>query len=188
VSNYYRVEGVGLVSYAASPLSPSVRANRAGTRGFRAPEVLLKCQDQTPALDIWSAGIVLLAFLTKRFPMFNSNDDTEALLELMVIFGRKKINQAAILHNRVLHCNVPFAQPEGFRLSDFILQLNPGLLDPPTNHPDKTLYLTEVHQAMDLCRACLQPDLTRRCTASEAINHPFLLLDDDEVLANAREV
>lgn len=26
---------------------PSVRANRAGTRGFRAPEVLLKCPDQT---------------------------------------------------------------------------------------------------------------------------------------------
>jgi len=27
--------------------SPGVRANRAGTRGFRAPEVLLKCPDQT---------------------------------------------------------------------------------------------------------------------------------------------
>lgn len=26
---------------------PSIRANRAGTRGFRAPEVLLKCPDQT---------------------------------------------------------------------------------------------------------------------------------------------
>ncbi|UZJ51698.1 hypothetical protein CBS101457_001018 [Exobasidium rhododendri] len=168
-------------------IRPSVRANRAGTRGFRAPEVLLKCQDQTPALDIWSVGIILLAFLTKRFPLFNSSDDTEAILELMVIFGKKRINQAAILHNRVLHCNVPFAQAEGYRLPDFILKLNPGLLEPPANHPDKDVYLSEVHQVMDLCRACLQPDLTRRCTASEALNHPFLLLDDDEVLANAHE-
>lgn len=26
---------------------PAIRTNRAGTRGFRAPEVLLKCPDQT---------------------------------------------------------------------------------------------------------------------------------------------
>lgn len=119
--------------------------------------------------------------------MFNSNDDTEALLELLIIFGRKRITQAAILHNRVLHCTVPNAQPEGYKLPEFILKLNPGILEPPTNHPDPDFYVTEVHQAMDLCRACLQPDVTRRCTASEALNHPFLLLDDDEVLANARE-
>jgi cell division control protein 7 len=149
--------------------------------------VLLKCQDQTPALDIWSAGIILLAFLTKRFPLFNSSDDTEAILELTVIFGKKRMNQAAILHNRVLHCNVPSQQPEGFRIPEFITKLNPGILEPPTSHPDKDLYLREVDQVMDLCRACLQPDLTRRCTASEALHHPFLLLDDDEVLANAHQ-
>jgi len=28
---------------------PAKRANRAGTRGFRAPEVLFKCQSQTPS-------------------------------------------------------------------------------------------------------------------------------------------
>lgn len=35
------------VSYLKDDRRPSVRANRAGTRGFRAPEVLLKCPDQT---------------------------------------------------------------------------------------------------------------------------------------------
>ncbi len=34
-------------SYLKDDRRPSVRANRAGTRGFRAPEVLLKCPDQT---------------------------------------------------------------------------------------------------------------------------------------------
>ncbi|KWU45639.1 kinase-like protein [Rhodotorula sp. JG-1b] len=85
------------------PLSlPSVRANRAGTRGFRAPEVLLKCPDQTVALDIWSAGIILLCFLTRRFPFFNSNDDTEALAEIMAIFGRRKMERCAALHSTYL--------------------------------------------------------------------------------------
>jgi cell division control protein 7 len=149
--------------------------------------VLLKCQDQTTSLDIWSAGIILLAFLTKRFPMFNSNDDTEALLELMVVFGRKRINQAAILHNRVLHCNIPSPQPEGFRLYDFIIQLNPGILEAPSNHPDKDLYIKEVNQAIELCRGCLQPDLTRRCTATEALDYPFLLQSKEEKLANTRQ-
>lgn len=35
------------VGYSTDEKRPMVRANRAGTRGFRAPEVLLKCQDQT---------------------------------------------------------------------------------------------------------------------------------------------
>lgn len=35
---------------------------RSGTRGFRAPEVLLKISAQTTAIDIWSAGIVIKNF------------------------------------------------------------------------------------------------------------------------------
>ncbi len=35
------------VGYLNNDMRPVVRANRAGTRGFRAPEVLFKCQDQT---------------------------------------------------------------------------------------------------------------------------------------------
>lgn len=56
------------------------------------------------ALDMWSAGIILLAFLTKRFPLFNSNDDTEALLELMMVFGKKRIAQCALLHSAYHVC------------------------------------------------------------------------------------
>lgn len=51
------------------------------------------------ALDIWSAGIILLCFLTRRFPFFNSNDDTEALAEIMAIFGRRKMERCAALHS-----------------------------------------------------------------------------------------
>lgn len=99
-----------------------MRANRAGTRGFRAPEVLLKCPDQTvcecfrilgsrlhrltpdvrvSAIDVWSAGIILLCFLTRRFPFFNSNDDVEALMELAALFGKKRMERCATLHSEL---------------------------------------------------------------------------------------
>lgn len=41
------VAGNRRIGYLKEDRRPSVRANRAGTRGFRAPEVLLKCPDQT---------------------------------------------------------------------------------------------------------------------------------------------
>lgn len=94
------------VGYLKEDKRPSVRANRAGTRGFRAPEVLFKCPDQTVALDVWSAGIILLCFLTRRFPFFNSNDDTEALLELLAIYGRRKMERVAALHSKALSLRI----------------------------------------------------------------------------------
>ncbi|GAV51654.1 hypothetical protein ZYGR_0AF01250 [Zygosaccharomyces rouxii] len=74
------------------------RANRAGTRGFRAPEVLMKCGSQTTKIDIWSVGVILLSLLSRRFPLFQSMDDTDSLLELCTIFGWKKIRKCAALH------------------------------------------------------------------------------------------
>ncbi|KAG8686449.1 hypothetical protein FRC09_014130 [Ceratobasidium sp. 395] len=87
------------VGYKTDDLRPRVKANRAGTRGFRAPEVLFKCESQTVALDIWSAGIILLAFLSGKFPLFNSNDDTEALAEIAAIVGRERMERCARLHS-----------------------------------------------------------------------------------------
>ncbi|CAE6530668.1 unnamed protein product [Rhizoctonia solani] len=89
---------------------PRVKANRAGTRGFRAPEVLFKCESQTVALDVWSAGIILLACLSGKFPLFNSNDDTEALAEIAAIVGRNKMEKCAMLHSKsdVFSAIVPY--------------------------------------------------------------------------------
>jgi len=51
-------------------LRPSPVAPRAGTRGFRAPEVLLRCNDQTVAIDVWAAGVILLTIFSQRYPFF----------------------------------------------------------------------------------------------------------------------
>ncbi|CCE83902.1 Piso0_004499 [Millerozyma farinosa CBS 7064] len=93
-------------AYPKQDQRPPRRANRAGTRGFRAPEVLFKCTNQTTKLDIWSAGIIGLSFLTRKFPLFNSPDDTDALLELSLIFGLEKLQQSANIHGCGLEINL----------------------------------------------------------------------------------
>lgn len=93
------VNGVDLTKgYPKNETRRVKRANRAGTRGFRAPEVLMKCSSQTTKIDIWSVGVILLSFLARRFPMFQSLDDTDSLLELCAIFGWKNIRSCAALH------------------------------------------------------------------------------------------
>lgn len=168
-------ERVGYLVYDARQ---GVRANRAGTRGFRAPEVLFKCQDQTVAIDIWSAGVILLTLLIRRFPVFNSNDDVEALLEIAVIFGKSRMETCAMLHNRTFHCNIPTVS-NSTSLTDFIHRLNPELRN-PGNHPNPEQYMQDVADALDMVKSCLHVDCTRRKTAAELLQHPFLRIDPEE--------
>ena len=53
-------------------------------------------------MDVWAAGIILLFFLTGKFPLFQSSDDVEALMEIAAIIGRKKMEGVATLHSTSL--------------------------------------------------------------------------------------
>lgn len=74
---------------------------RSGTRGFRAPEVLCRTWHQGCALDVWSAGIILLSLLSRIFPFFQSPNDVTALAEIVHIVGRRELQLAA---NRINRC------------------------------------------------------------------------------------
>lgn len=84
--------------FANDPRQP-MRASRAGTRGFRAPEVLFKIPHQSTQIDVWSAGVILLTLLTKRYPFFLSNDDQDAIVEIALIFGNKELAAAAKVYS-----------------------------------------------------------------------------------------
>ncbi|KAG6876157.1 hypothetical protein C0992_000649 [Termitomyces sp. T32_za158] len=125
------------VGYPLQDTRPVNKANRAGTRGFRAPEVLFKCLQQTGAIDVWAAGTILLFFLTGKFPLFQSNDDTEALMEIAAIIGYREMADVATLHSRTFCTNVPsVGKPMPWR--EFIEKQNPTLYDPP--EPDLRYY------------------------------------------------
>ncbi|XP_050390925.2 cell division cycle 7-related protein kinase [Patella vulgata] len=82
-------------------------APRAGTPGFRSPEVLMKYPDQTTAVDIWSAGVIFLSLLSGRYPFFRANDDVTALAQIVSIFGSEEVKTASKSFGKILVCNPP---------------------------------------------------------------------------------
>ncbi|GAA96117.1 uncharacterized protein L969DRAFT_91572 [Mixia osmundae IAM 14324] len=156
---------------------PAAKANRAGTRGFRAPEVLLKCPDQTVSIDVWSVGVILLSFLTRRFPFFNSNDDIEALMEIVTLVGRRRMEKCAELHNRRFITNIPNEAPAHKDLHALVKALCPDVyVAAMQGPPESAVYdaTNPLYQAVDLMAQCLTLDCTRRVTAHAALHHPFL--------------
>ncbi|EDL20172.1 cell division cycle 7 (S. cerevisiae), isoform CRA_b, partial [Mus musculus] len=80
-------------------------APRAGTPGFRAPEVLTKCPDQTTAIDMWSAGVIFLSLLSGRYPFYKASDDLTALAQIMTIRGSRETIQAAKAFGKSVLCS-----------------------------------------------------------------------------------
>lgn len=170
--------------YPKQDTRPSRRANRAGTRGFRAPEVLFKCTEQTTKIDIWSVGVILLTILSKRFPFFNSADDVEAMIEIATIFGREKMKEAGKLHGCAFETTIPTIGSGGFSFERIILWST------CRSDSEKTLPADE-KLAVEFLKRCLDLDPRHRISAEEALEHEFLQVgmlssseragDDDEM-------
>jgi cell division control protein 7 len=168
--------------YPKNDSRPSRRANRAGTRGFRAPEVLFKCTNQSSKLDIWSAGVILLTILSRRFPFFNSADDVEAMVEIATIFGVRRMKQCAYLHGTVFETNIPTIGDRGFLLEKIILWSTcrndggKGGSEIPLDSKEKL--------AVKFLERCFELDPNKRISAAEALEHDFLkedLYSEDDV-------
>ncbi|KNE56946.1 CDC7 protein kinase [Allomyces macrogynus ATCC 38327] len=146
----------------ANDRRPSVHASRAGTRGFRAPEVLLKVEHQTTALDVWSAGVTLLCFLTRKFPFFQSNDDVEALQEIAVLCGEHRMRDLASKYQRIFLCRIPTVDKKGVHLPDLVYSMNPH------DWPEIPI------EALDLLSKTLDLDPESRITAAKAMKQGWL--------------
>ncbi|ORX41053.1 kinase-like domain-containing protein [Kockovaella imperatae] len=177
--------GDGRVGFLGDDTRPSMKTNRAGTRGFRAPEVLLKCPDQSFAIDTWSAGIILLSILAQKFPIFNSTDDVEAMMEIAALFGRSALERCAMLHNRTLICNVPTLDADPQRtLKSIVLRLNPHLYTPPSSCPsswEAEEHIRFIDHALRLLHGLLRLDCTSRFSASEALQHEFFSEEGEDM-------
>jgi serine/threonine protein kinase len=155
----------GKPGYIKNDVRPAIRANRAGTRGFRAPEVLFKCVHQTVAIDIWSVGVILLSMFTQRFPFFNSNDDYEALLELGCIFGKQRMKYVAYVLERTYETNIPSVDRH-ISFQKLCQSLNPKKYIPK--------------EGIDFLTCLLTLDPKTRITAKDALEHPFLKNFDEK--------
>ncbi|KAL4864968.1 hypothetical protein BDV12DRAFT_175358 [Aspergillus spectabilis] len=150
------------VGYPKSDSRPSRRANRAGTRGFRAPEVLFKCTSQTTKIDMWSAGVILLTLLGRRFPFFNSADDVDALIEMASIFGTRRMKNAAAMHGQVFETNIPTIGEKGYSWEKLV------------KWSSCVEELTESEkQATRLLSVLMELDSSKRFSAKDALQHEF---------------
>ncbi|XP_060876205.1 cell division cycle 7-related protein kinase-like [Metopolophium dirhodum] len=85
---------------------PEMKAPRAGTPGFRAPEVLLKYKYQNTALDIWSVGVIMLEAMSRCYPFFSAENDSTCLAEMITVFGDRAIKNLAKMLGRNVICEV----------------------------------------------------------------------------------
>ncbi|KAF2195529.1 cell cycle protein kinase-like protein [Zopfia rhizophila CBS 207.26] len=160
-------------SYPKTDTRSSRRANRAGTRGFRAPEVLLKCTQQNTSIDMWSAGVILFTLLSRRFPFFHSADDIDALLEITSIFGRKKMREISLLHGQVFETNIPSYSDGGHSLEKIILWCT-GRSQKDEKTGKKIELQDEEKEAVQFLYRLMECDPAKRITAEEALRHSFI--------------
>lgn len=174
-------------------------APRGGTPGFRAPEVLLKHKQQTTAIDMWSAGVILLSILSKKYPFFRADDDITALAEITFLVGTKEMKDAALSLGKILTMNLPETtesvsdvrkqlRPPRYlqALCTMIQQEQPCFVHRYSKEKEQpTIHCIVCHEisrtvpesAFDLMNKLLDPNPNTRVTAVEALLHPFIASD-----------
>ncbi|OBZ82246.1 Cell cycle serine/threonine-protein kinase hsk1 [Choanephora cucurbitarum] len=162
LGNAYPGEQAG---YYVDDTRPALHADRSGTRGFRAPELLMRYKHQTTAVDIWAVGVILLIILSGQYPFFEPDDDADSIMELAHVFGMKKLKEFVEYYGRSIHTNIPTIPEDEVDLGAICHQINKERVD--TWDPE------EYKLAVDLMKKCLQLIHTNRLTATEALNHPF---------------
>ncbi|RHZ75991.1 hypothetical protein Glove_208g138 [Diversispora epigaea] len=150
-----------------SERKPSFNGHRGGTRGFRAPEVLMRAENQTSAIDIWAAGVILLTILAGRYPFFNVVDDTEDLMEVAILIGKERMKKVADSFGLEFRTNIPYITDTGISFDTLIYRLRRELFSNKVQSAD-------IHDAINLLKKCLEPIASNRITAEEALKHPFL--------------
>nr|CAB3229280.1 cell division cycle 7-related protein kinase-like [Phallusia mammillata] len=180
---------------------PAFVAPRAGTAGFRSPEVLLRYPSQTTAVDIWAAGVIFLSLLSGRCPFFRPANDIESLSQIVTLFGSKKIQDVAKYCGRKITISSNFS---GYNLQGVVMSLKrnpdeksiagnqgPNLRksprrikkieassleepQPATEHDQRGFEAVNIPDtAFELLTHLLDVNPKTRYTAMEAINHPF---------------
>ncbi|KAH8295874.1 hypothetical protein KR018_005296, partial [Drosophila ironensis] len=135
-------------------------ASRAGTPGYRPPEVLLRHAQQTTAVDVWAAGVIMLSMLSSLHPFFKAPNDCAALSEIINLFGDVSVKKTAFMLDRLVMLSQKVAALDlrrvcmRFRYSDFFLA------------PEIHRRYRRADGTMEMCRNCEQPTFNCLCRHS----------------------
>ncbi|TRY78761.1 hypothetical protein TCAL_09463 [Tigriopus californicus] len=146
----------------------SQRVNRAGTPGFRPPEVLLKYPHQTPAVDMWAVGVMLLSLMSRTYPFFRAPDDMTNLAEIMSIFGSHKVSQAASHYGKIFLTD-QLIHP--VQLDELCVALARRRSDSPDPEPARANLVSK--NSLQLLKGLMDVIAEDRLSAEEALQLPF---------------
>ncbi|KAK8807437.1 hypothetical protein WA158_004196 [Blastocystis sp. Blastoise] len=154
----YGLETKSLCSKCYQP-NCNGKVETSGTQGFRAPEVILRTIEQTPAVDIWSCGIIFLSLLTKRYPFLTTNRETNELFDLLQLSTLYEYNDILEATKEMRKEIVYFPSVPKYNLKEMI----------QFSFPKDT-----IDQCYDLLHKMTLLNPSKRITADECLQHPFL--------------
>lgn len=140
-------------------------ASRSGTPGYKAPEILLRWPYQTPAVDVWSAGVILVCLLSGHSPFFRDVEDAITLAEIITVLGSQKVAQAAKALGMRLNVEPKRDPIDLVHICKTIRK----------NNTETKKQIEFPHSAYDLLLRMLDPNPLTRITAKEARKHPWLM-------------
>lgn len=171
----------------------SAKCSRAGTSGFRAPEILLQCSHQTTAIDVWSAGVIFLSLLCRCLSFFHpsSSVDLFSLAQMCKIFGTSRMRKTARELGKHIVMSMNYEEVDLAKL--VIAYRNPLVLRDVRNEDELLNLIAKTSlkelpacgveddettklptDAIDLLSGLIEPNPRTRITAAQALQHPFL--------------
>lgn len=162
-ANGLAIRGAGLLKSKGDG-KPAREAPCAGTKGFKAPEVLFRSLHQGPKADIWSAGVTLLYLMIGRTPF--AGDTEQNIKEIAKLRGSEDLWEVAKLHNHesvfpMDLLDVKYLSPINIR--EWCAR--------NTRRPD---FLRAIPRSLfDLVDKCLTVNPRQRISAEEALSHEF---------------
>lgn len=124
------------------------------TRWYRAPELLLSCDNYGTSIDVWSVGCIFAEILGRK-PLFQGSDCLSQLRLIVAVLGTQPEVDLQFIHNpkaKKFIRLLPFSR--GICFSSMFPDADP--------------------LALDLLRRMLVFDPSKRITVSEALQHPYL--------------
>jgi renal tumor antigen len=133
--------------YSKQPLTEYI-----STRWYRAPECLLTDGYYTYKMDLWSAGCVFFEMIA-LFPLFPGTNELDQVHRIHNVLGTPPAEVLDRLKKYGSHMDFDFPKKQGTGLAKLLPHVSP--------------------ETLDLMQKLLTYDDEHRCTAKEALRHPY---------------
>eukprot|EP00270_Netrium_digitus_P015439 TRINITY_DN5413_c0_g1_i1.p1 TRINITY_DN5413_c0_g1~~TRINITY_DN5413_c0_g1_i1.p1 ORF type:complete len:409 (+),score=92.31 TRINITY_DN5413_c0_g1_i1:121-1227(+) len=129
------------------------------TRWYRAPELLLSCEEYTTAIDVWSVGCIFAELLGRK-PLFPGKDYIHQLKLIINLIGSPDEDDLHFISSQKARSYI--------RSLPYTPRVSLSRLYPRANP-----------LAINLIERMLVFDPTKRITVTEALEHPYLAMLHD---------